>query len=138
MWISKGKCKLHRVPRSGCALDPAARMSTATCEVSPGCRFAHPGYVGTARGEGRSKRSVPIHGKQHAVERVGGADIEIIALGSPEHDVGADLRDLDLADQRTVGVDAVHAVVGRGPQSSGIVKAHPVEAPGAAAGDPLA
>ena len=62
----------------------------------------------------------------------------MLRFGAAEHDVGADLRDLHLADQRAVGVEAMHAVVGRGPQPAVGVEAHAVEAPGGAVGEFLA
>src|SRR5205814_5469926 len=82
-----------------------------------------------------SKRPVPVDVQHHAVERIGGTDVKVIPLRPAEHDVGADLRDLHLADQRAVAVEAVHAVIRGGPQPPVGVEAHAVEAPGRAVGE---
>src|SRR3954447_23768918 len=71
------------------------------------------------RGEGKnSKRLQAIHVQHHAIKRVGGRDVEVIPLRSTEADVGANLRDLHLADQRAADVEAMHTVVGRSPEAA--------------------
>src|SRR5688500_14804518 len=49
-----------------------------------------------------SERLRAVDVQQHAINRVRGADIKHVALLPAEHEVGADFRDLDLADQLAV------------------------------------
>src|SRR4051812_1968760 len=127
----------NRINRSVAALVSTVVMVIPSTGSFPGgqsreavCRAGPAGTLRPARSAplGDSKSFSPVHVREHTIERVRRRDVEIIALGAAEHDVGADLGYLDLADQRAVGVEAVHAVIGCGPEPAAIVETHAVEA----------
>src|SRR5689334_14172268 len=72
-----------------------------------------------------------------AVQRTCSGDEQVVALGAAEGEVGDDLRNMQLADQGAVRVEAVHAVVGGSPDAASIVEPHAVEASRVARGEDL-
>src|SRR3954467_4223344 len=88
---------------------------------------AETGLVNRAPRHSESLRAVRCG--QHRVERGRAADVETVSLRAAEDEVGAGLRDEDLADEGAVRVVAMDAVAGAGPEAAGDIEAETVEEP---------
>src|SRR4029077_8526919 len=64
---------------------------------------------------------------QDRVQRTGRTDEQVVALGAAESEVGHDLRNMELSDQRAVGVEAVQPVRSRRPDPAACVETDAVE-----------
>src|SRR5690606_35550576 len=80
--------------------------------------------------------AVDVHAQ--AVQRGRRGDVEVVALRAAEGEVGHHLRDVQLADERAVGGEAVQSVVSGRPQPSGVVDPESVERARVARGEHLA
>src|SRR5215475_1011506 len=72
-----------------------------------------------------------------AIQRAGGGDEQVVTFGAAEGEVGDDLRKVQLAEQGAVGVEAVDAIVGGGPDPAGVVEPDAVEGTRVAGGEHL-
>jgi hypothetical protein len=72
------------------------------------------------------------------VQRAGGGDEQVVALGAAEGEVGGDLGEVDLAEEGAVGVEAAQPVVGGGPDAAQLVQPQAVKRSGIAGGEDLA
>ena len=72
------------------------------------------------------------------VQRGRRGDEEAVALRAAEGEVGRGFGQVQLADQRAVRIEAVHALADACPDSPGVVQANAVEVPGGVVGEQLA
>ena len=87
-----------------------------------------------ARGAGAGSPRVAgaVEVDQDRIQRAGRADEQVVALGAAEGEVGHDLRNMELSDQRAVRVEAVQPVRGRRPDPAARVETDAVEGAGIA------
>src|SRR5215470_16057950 len=72
------------------------------------------------------------------VQRACCADEQVVALRAAEGEVGHDLGNVELSEQRAVRVEAVQPIRGRRPDAAAGVEADAIEVAGAAGGEDLA
>src|SRR5450755_2429075 len=111
--------------------------SSATSTKMEGMRRSLRDTAARSRRDRRCGVSGASEVDPNRVQRAGRGDVQVVALGSAEREVGYDLRKVQLADQRSVRVEAVNAVVGSRPDATGVIEADAVERAGVAAGEDL-
>src|SRR5215469_5398872 len=89
---------------------------------------SHP-WTRLARGEGaRSPRVAGgVEVDQDRIQRTGRTYEQVVALSAAEGEVGHDLRNMELPDQRAVRVEAVQPVRSRSPDPAACVETDAVE-----------
>src|SRR4029453_4205685 len=68
----------------------------------------------------------PTEPDPNAIEGAGCGDVEVVSLAAAEGEVRCDLRQPEFADQRTVRVVAVQAIVSGAPKATEVIKSNPV------------
>src|SRR5499433_4188641 len=90
---------------------------------------------GSACGRGAGRVAGAGGVEAQAVHRTGGGDEQVVTFGAAEGEVGDNLREVQLAEQGAVGVEAVDPIVGGGPDPAGVVEPDAVEGSGVAGGE---
>src|SRR5205814_6401750 len=95
----------------------------------PPLRLVTSTWTWLARGEGAGSPRVAgaVEVDQDRIQRTGRADEQVVALSAAEGEVGHDLRNMELSDQRAVRVEAVQPVSGRRPDPAGCVETDTVK-----------
>src|SRR3954447_9819946 len=80
----------------------------------------------------RRRRRRPRHVQSYRIQRRRSGDEQPIPLWTAERQVGCRLGKVQLADQRSIGIEAVQSLADTGPYPSGVVQANAVEHAGGA------